>query len=107
MDAIMYMSYPLELSEQIMLDGGDILTIGPDGKQKRSSFSFDDPFAGLGFGYRGWSRQKTSSRRQDDYIRDLKSVAGAYGLSPDQIDRLLNRGFEPEEIEEYLYCSGV
>ena len=38
------------------------------------------------------------------YIEDLKSVAAYQGYSPEDIDELLENGFAPEEIEEYIYC---
>ena len=31
-------------------------------------------------------------------------VAAFQGYSEDDIDKLLNDGFTPEEIEEYIYC---
>ena len=39
----------------------------------------------------------------DSYIDELKSVAGAFGYSPDMVDELTREGFLPEEIEEFLY----
>lgn len=42
---------------------------------------------------------------ESEYIQELKSVAGAFGCSPDEIDFLLSEGFSPEELEEYLYCG--
>lgn len=41
------------------------------------------------------------------YTRVLKSVAGAFGITPGQIDRLLAEGFTHEEIEDCLYCGGI
>ena len=38
-----------------------------------------------------------------EYIRELKSVAHAYGFRTEVIDRLLAQGYQPEEIEEFLY----
>ena len=39
-----------------------------------------------------------------DYIDELRSVASYQGYSSEDIDTLLNEGFTPEEIEEYIYC---
>lgn len=102
-DALSHISLPLGVSERINIGSGDILAIGPDGKQKRSRFQFDD----CGFGYWECNRRKTVCWEQDEYVNDLKAVAGAYGLHADQIDYLLAHGFTPEEIEEYLYCGEV
>ena len=33
-------------------------------------------------------------------IGELKSVACAFGYTPEMIDRLIARGYQPEEIEE-------
>lgn len=107
MDALLHISFPLGVSERVAIDGGDILAIGPDGKRKSSNFQFDDSFSSCGFNDWGRSRWGVPRWQQDSYISDLKSVAGAYGLSADQIDHLLDHGFAPEEIEEYLYCGEV
>lgn len=41
------------------------------------------------------------------YIRDLKSIASAYGYTPHDIDVFLSYGLCPEEIEELMCCSEV
>ena len=41
---------------------------------------------------------------KDDYIEDLKSVSAYQGFSPEVVDALLDEGFTPEEIEDYIYC---
>lgn len=41
------------------------------------------------------------------YIRDLKSVASAYGYTPHDIDVFLGYGLCPEEIEELMCCGEV
>ena len=45
--------------------------------------------------------KKTSAEKT--YLDELKTVASAYGYSPDMIDRLRSHGFTAEEIEEFLY----
>ena len=42
-----------------------------------------------------------------EYIRDLKSVAPAYGYDPRDIDTFLGYGMCPEEIEELMCCGEV
>lgn len=91
----------LGASNRVDLDQGKLLKIGSDGDQQRDSFQFADPFVWP------WLHFHVRRRIQDDYIQDLKSVAGAYGLSPDQIDRLLDSGYTLEEIEEFLYCGEI
>ena len=39
------------------------------------------------------------------YLNELRSVAPAFGFTPEAIDRLAATGFSAEEIEEYLYCG--
>lgn len=41
------------------------------------------------------------------YWDDLKSVAPAFGYTPDDIDALAAEGFSPEELEEFLYCGEI
>lgn len=106
-DALRYIPYPLVELEQAGLDGGELLMVGPDGSQQRSSFRFVDPMSFYGFGYWGYCRQRSYRTAQDDYTRALKSVAGAFGISPGQIDQLLDEGFTHEEIENCLYCGGM
>lgn len=107
LEAMNHIPYLLGEAEQVAIDGGELLMIGPDGKQKRSAFRYSDPFASGWFGYEGRCCRPPRRVRNSGYTRDLKSVAGFYGISPDQIDRLLNDGFTHEEIEEYLYCGEV
>ena len=40
---------------------------------------------------------------KERYLEDLKSVAGSFGYSSDDIDDLLEMGLTAEEIESYLY----
>lgn len=107
MDALFQLPRLPDKAEQVAIDGGELLMIGPDGKEQRSSFQFDDlplPCAYEGWGWPSW---RATSRGWADYIRAIQNVAGAYGISPDQIDQLLEEGVEPEEIVDYLYCGEV
>lgn len=104
MNALLHIPYALGEAARVNLDGGELLMIDPDGGQMRSTFQYDEPMAFCEFGYYGWPCRRTWGQERDSYIMNLKSVAGAYGFSPGQIDRLLDAGFEPEEIEECLCC---
>ena len=42
-----------------------------------------------------------------EYVRDLKSIAPAYGYDPRDIDAFLHYGMCPEEIEELMCCGEV
>lgn len=41
----------------------------------------------------------------DSYLEEVKSVASAFGYTPEAIDRLAAMGFSAEELEEFLYCG--
>ena len=49
--------------------------------------------------------QKSKKDGQQEYIEDLKAVAGYYGYLPEEIDELLKQGYSGEEIEELLYME--
>ncbi len=85
--------------EEIDIQLGDILNLLPDGTVVQDKFQYTDY---SGFGYSHWW---DFTIPKDDYIEDLKSVAPYYGCSPDEVDELLESGFTPEEVEEYLYCT--
>ncbi len=50
-----------------------------------------------------WGQSKAPA--DADYIKELKSVATAFGYSPEDVDALIAEGISPEEIEEYFYCG--
>lgn len=105
LEALTHIPYLTGEAEQVAIDGGELLVIGPDGMQKRSTFRYSDPMV-----FSWFSGQCCRPPRQDrggDYTRALKSVAGFYGISPDQVDQLLDDGFTHEEIEDYLYCREI
>lgn len=104
LEALTHIPYLTGKVEQVAIDGGELLVISTDGTQKRSTFRYSDPLAFSWFGYEGQCCRPPRRDRGGDYTRALKSVAGFYGISPDQIDQLLNDGFTHEEIEDYLYC---
>jgi len=84
--------------DEIAIKCGDILNIVPDGTIVYDKFNYTDCSY---FGHCQWWNYNTS---KNSYIDDLKSVAAYQGYSPDDVDELINSGFTPEEVEEYLYC---
>ena len=80
--------------EEITARSGDILRILPNGKILTDKFSYTDYSD-----FHWWDYSL-----KDDYIEDLKSVAAYQGFSPEVVDALLDEGFTPEEIEDYIYC---
>lgn len=84
--------------EEIEISSGDILNILPDGTIVYDKFDYTDYSY---FEHCQWWDYNTSN---SSYIDDLKSVAAYQGYSPDDVDELINSGFTPQEVEEYLYC---
>lgn len=90
----------LELPEKIPLGYGDILKIDAIGGLTWEKFHNHEEW-GCYEPYR-W-RQIFSAPDEVSYLDTLKSVAGAFGIFPEEIDRLYRRGFTLEEIEDSLY----
>lgn len=78
---------------------GDILKLSSSGKP--SWFKFDDSNVNYNVLYYPWRYGDYAV--DDEYVDQLKAVAGAYGYTPQNIDQFLKDGLTPEEIEEYLY----
>lgn len=88
----------LEQPEKIPLHYGDILRINLTGNLERDTFRCCQEW---GYDY-GW-RRIFSPSDEGPYLDALKSVAGAFGVLPEEIHRLYERGFALEEIEDALY----
>ena len=92
--------------EIIQPKDGEILRIDRHGQQSCSQFAMTDSW--LTWTLPAWETARNFGRRwphesTTQYIQDLKSVAGCYGYSPEEIDNLLSDGYVPEEIENMLY----
>ena len=89
--------------EEIPIKEGEIVKICPDGKIERHRFHYRY------YNTRGWWEYgygccgQLSSDTTDSYINAIKSVAQYQGIPAETIDEMLNDGFTPEEVEEYLY----
>ncbi len=95
-----------EPARAVQVEPGDILQIDAQGEQHSSRFEVDT------YDYFGWGRWSscTSTKpvpQEKAYVQELKSVAGAFGYSPEAVDRMLAYGFTTDEIEEFLYCGEV
>lgn len=95
---------------RIPLDCGEILRIGRDGALTRSQFDDYRLFARWrasiwDMPYRRPWKERELPAPEDSYLEDVKSVASAFGYAPEEIDRLAEMGFSPEELEDYLYCG--
>ena len=109
--ALSRMHLPEERPEQISLECGEIARIDLRGQVLRTRFCTDrlrsNLFAsgGISCSWRGWKGHFSPARMtwKERYLEDLKSVAGSFGYSSDDIDHLLEMGLTAEEIESYLY----
>ena len=88
--------------EEIKIKSGDILTILPDGTVVYDKFNYTE-FSYLGR-YSWWNYNYINADIDEMYIEDIKSIAKYYGYAPETIDELVEGGFTPEEIEEFIYC---
>ena len=85
--------------EEIEIKSGEILSIYNCGKILKDTFEYTDySYCGL------WDWRTHGLYEENEYISDLKSVSKYYGYEPDDIDSLIEEGFTPDEIEEYIYC---
>ena len=106
--ALRQLRLPLERPTQIHIDCGEILKIDCAGAIARSQF--DDSKLFCGWYDPLWfygETNRTASRRPNtqSYLEEIKSVATAFGYSPEDIETLSAQGFSPEELEELLYCG--
>ena len=110
--AIEELPFPVKDREPVGLVCGEILKVDARGAQSRCWFDDSRLWRGgtpysFSFDY-GWGDSKRRSEPGEVYAshtQALKSVAGAFGLSPWDIDQLLSEGFTAEEIEDCLYCG--
>ncbi len=86
---------------EIPIEEGTILKIKPDGTLEKDTFHF---YESVGFAW--WEYGSSSSknvRHEDEYLDNLRMMAWYQGIDADEIDALIEQGFTPEEVEEYLY----
>ena len=111
--AIERIPFCLTEKELVDLTCGEILKVDAQGAQSRSRFDdsrlWYSSYMPYSFcfdaGRNNGKRRRDPERASTSHTRALKSVAGAFGYAPWEIDRLLQEGFTEEEIEEYLYCG--
>lgn len=97
-DALAHMPYRLGRPTELFLYCGEILKIDCSGKTERASFDTRNL-------YRSYWKPHTYrfAYMEDDYIEDLKAVAGSCGYTADYVDFLLGEGLTPAEVEEIMY----
>lgn len=86
----------------IKVNQGDILRIDANGQRSRSHF--DNPVFFYGSYFSLWDDYPSRSGvTEQNYLDDLKSLAGYFGYTPEIVDHLIRHGFILEEIEEFFY----
>ncbi len=97
--------------ERIEITDGDILKISPNGEITKGYFEYSTYYGRQWYDirYGSWNDPRlygtrTSGNYLDEYTKELKFIASYEGISPETIDKLLQEGFTPEEVEEYIYA---
>ena len=90
-------------AEIIQPEDGDILRIDCHGEQSYGRFAIMDSWSA--WMLPAWEPARAFGRRLpvSEYIQDLKSIAGCYGYTAEEIDDMLTNGYTPEEVENMLY----
>lgn len=97
--------YKLGKKEKVSIESGTILKIDKLGRQSKADFKFTYPMRYYA-PYSLWDDFSYLKKPQEkEYVRELKSIASSFGVSPEDIDMLFAEGFTTDEIEEYLYCG--
>lgn len=91
--------------ELVKLECGELLCIDAAGQMSRGKFDTGKLYR-YSYFY-GYYPLAFTNSGADEYVDSLKSVAYAYGYTPEVIDRMLAYGFCPEEIEDFLCCGEV
>ena len=93
-------------AERILPECGEIMKICRDGRtqtQVFDSFLVGWQYPPFRTSFYGDRMEKDNCSRGNSYLESLKSLAGYYGYSPEDIDCLHDRSYSCGEIEEILY----
>ncbi len=90
--------------EAVKTECGDILKIDNQGAIERTTFDtyLLDRWEMLSY-YHWWGDDSYGADPNSTYIRQLKEFANTVGVAPDDIDMLLECGYDLDEIEELIY----
>lgn len=91
----------------VSIQSGEILKIDEDGHISCGKFDDSKLFSSWRwpgwYPYSSWRRFGGKTEEVDPYLEEIKSVAAAFGYTPEDIDQLYQEGFTPEELESVLY----
>lgn len=90
-------------TERILPECGEILKINRKGEMETAVFDSSNLPMGWGFPHGfSWPGWRLPESGADEYVRNLKSMAGYYGYAPEDIDVMRAQGYSCGEIEEIL-----
>ena len=108
LQALRQLQLPLGKPVRVSVLCGEILKIGADGNILRGQFDDSNLYPAWypmrWYSYPAWG-QPVQYPKTTFYLEEIKSVASAFGYSPEEIERLAREGISPEELEEFLYCG--
>lgn len=98
-------------AEKVILCCGEILRIDRWGNQSMGAFDASHLdqrwYYGRPYAFALQPANSGVGRGDGGYLSELKSVAGYFGYSPEEIELLVAEGFTYEELEELLYCGEI
>lgn len=104
--ALAQLALPWEPPRQIRINCGEILRIDTSGVITRDKFDDSKLFRHrYSMYWRPFYPTRATRKSSNDYLEEVKSVASAFGYDPEEIDKLSEAGFTPEELEDFLYCG--
>ena len=87
---------------EVRTDEGEIIEITPDGKLNRSDFEMQDYIHSL-FNPYNWNQLDYAKWWMEDEREELLlEYCGTFGVSEEEVQLLLEVGYDPDEIEELL-----
>lgn len=93
-------------SQKMPTDCGEIIKIDRKGHLSRSTFDAAALYCNH-WGRYSFPFLSHHPQAEHESVRVLKSIAATFGYTDEMIDRLFDRGFTTDEIEEWLYCGEI
>ena len=91
-----------EKPQKIPMAEGDILRINAWGERSWGRFDWKERSGSF---YEACCCDLYEYPAEDTYLEDLRFLAATFGHTSQEVDELVQAGFAPEEIEEFLYCG--
>lgn len=94
--------------EEVNIKQGQILKISATGELSWGEFEYLSNFylsSSCNWWDFEWDKRKGSGDMEAEYLEELKSIACAFGYTPEEVEYLRKCGYTFEDIEELLYCE--